>query len=434
MTKEVRQPSKFWAYVAVLVGGMLLLAGLTTTVGFFGLPFTSAGDDILGYQLGEITGMYLGVIGGSLALIHGLSSILKRRSRPFRLAPGYIFLLVFAVVLGLGNLVLNFDIAPEFLFPPLFVLGAALPTVTVIAWTVRKLGWPVTWRQAALAFVAGSTLSVIVAVLLHMFLPFILYHLFTPLEEIAYFLSYELTPGSSGFLERLLTSPMLLAFLIITALEAPLPEELAKAMGITFFGRKRILDERQAFMIGLASGAGFAILENMLYEGLYAQAGGWSWGGITLLRGIGSVLHPLTTGLVTLGWFRARNSGWGALLKAYLMAVGLHTLWNGGFLPFVYLTGLDYYAISEGSLSIYGQGIEILLVAFLVMLSIGLWWLLRRITGEMAQDVTPDLAPMSISTRALAIWGLACLLIIVPIGAALNPAWDQIKDVILGGP
>ena len=434
MTKEDRQPSKFWAYIAVLVGGMLLLAGLATTVSFLGLPFFSAGDDVLGYQLGVIAGMFLGIIVGSLALIHGLSSILKRRSRPFKLVPGYVFLLIFVAALGLGNLVLNFDIASEFLFPPLFVLGAALPTVTVIAWTVRRLGWPVTWRQAALAFVAGSTLSVIVAILLESFLPFVLYRLFAPLEEAAYFLSYELTSGSSGLLERLLTSPLLLAFLIITALEAPLPEEFAKALGITFFGRKRILDERQAFIIGMVSGAGFAILENMLYEGLYAQSGGWSWGGITLLRGFGSVLHPLTTGLVTLGWFRARKSGWGALLKAYLVAVGLHTLWNGGFLPFVYLTGLDYYAISEGSLSIYGQGIEILLVAFLVILSIGLWWLLRRVTAGMAQDVAPDLTPKSISPRALAIWGSACLMVIVPIGAALNPAWDQIKDVILGVP
>jgi len=60
---EERQPGKFWAYVAVLVGGLLLLAGLTTAVGFFGLPFVSLGEDILGYQLGEIAGMFLGFVG-----------------------------------------------------------------------------------------------------------------------------------------------------------------------------------------------------------------------------------------------------------------------------------------------------------------------------------------------------------------------------------
>lgn len=427
-----KQPSYFWAYVAVLVGGLLLLAGVTTTVGFFGLPFLTFGEDILGYQLGEVAGMFLGLVCGSLALFHGFGSILKRRSRPFRFTPAYTFLLVFALVLGLGNLVLNFEIATEFLFPPLFVLGAALPTVAVLAWVVRRLGWPVTWRQAALAFVAGSTLSIVVAIFLGIFLPYLIYHLLMPLEFFAYYFS-ELAWGASGFLEKLFSSPLIAVFFIITALEAPIPEEFAKALGITFFGRKRVLDERQAFMIGLASGAGFAILENMLYEGLYAQWSGWSWGGITLLRGIGSVLHPLCTALVTLGWFRARERGWGALLKAYLLAVGLHTLWNGGFLPFVYLTGLDYYAISEGSLSIYGLAIEVLLIAFLVVLSIGLWWMLRRLVISMAQDTEPELTPMVVSPRALAVWGLACVLVIVPIGAALGPAWRSIQSVVFSG-
>lgn len=432
MMSEERQPGKFWAYVAVLGGGLLLLAGLTTAVGFFGLPFVSLGEDILGYQLGEIAGMYIGIVGGSFALFHGLGSVLNRRSRLFRLAPPYVFLLLFALILGLGNLVLNFEIVTEFVFPPLFVLGAALPTVTVISWAGRRLGWPLTWRQAALAFVAGSTLSIVIAILLETLLPYLIYTLLKPLEFFAYSLS-DLTSGASGFLEKLFSSPFIIIFLIITAFEAPIPEEFAKALGITFFGRKRVLEERQAFMIGLASGAGFAILENMLYEGLYAQGSGWSWGGITLLRGIGSVMHPLATGLVTLGWFRARKSGWSALLKAYFLAIGLHTLWNGGFLPFVYLTGLDYYAISEGSLSIYGLGIEILLVAYLIALSIGLWWILRRLVSGMAEDTEPELTPLAVSPRALALWGLACVLVIVPIGAALGPAWRSIQAVIFSG-
>ena len=44
-------PSKFWAYIAVLVGGLLLLAGAGTTISFLGLPLFLGGD-ILGPQLG----------------------------------------------------------------------------------------------------------------------------------------------------------------------------------------------------------------------------------------------------------------------------------------------------------------------------------------------------------------------------------------------
>ncbi|MEP6895641.1 MAG: PrsW family glutamic-type intramembrane protease [Chloroflexota bacterium] len=153
----------------------------------------------------------------------------------------------------------------------------------------------------------------------------------------------------------------------------PIPEEFAKVLGIPMFGRARIQNERQAFAIGLASGAGFAILENMLYEGLYAAHNGWAWGGITLLRSIGSVLHPLGTGIIALGWFRMRDQGAGKLFKAYLLSFGLHTLWNGGFEPLVYLTGLDYFAGAGPSLSFYGETLNILLVGYLILLSLGLW-------------------------------------------------------------
>jgi RsiW-degrading membrane proteinase PrsW (M82 family) len=261
----------------------------------------------------------------------------------------------------------------------------------------------------------------------------LVYNILYPLEDLAYLFSYTLGFGSSGFLERLFFSPMIIVFLLFTAFEAPLPEEFAKALVIPFFGRKRITSERQAFMIGLVSGAGFAILENMLYEGLYAQWSGWSWGGVTLLRGLGSVLHPLCTGIVTLGWFRARNGGVKELLKAYGIAVGLHTLWNGGFLPFVYLSGLENITGAYETFSVYGEAIEILLIIFLAGLSLGLWWILRRMVMNMAVDVEPDLAPSRISSRALAIWGFACALIIIPIGAALGPAWDKIREVLLFG-
>jgi hypothetical protein len=238
--------------------------------------------------------------------------------------------------------------------------------------------------------------------------------------------------GASGFVERLFASPLILVYLIFTAFQAPLPEEFAKALGVPMFGRLRITNERQAFAIGLASGAGFAILENMLYEGLYAQHNGWSWGGITLLRSIGSVLHPLGTGILALGWFRMKERGIGQLLKAYLLAVLLHTFWNGGFDPLIYLTGLDYYAGEGPSLSFYGETLNVLLIVYLVLLSAGLWWLLRRIATGLSQDVQTSLSPALVSRRAIAAWAVACAAIIIPIGATLSPAWEEIQKILLG--
>jgi len=432
------KPSKFWAYVATIVGILLLLSGIAAAVGYFGLPVFIPFEEALSYELGNIAALYLGLFGGSLAVYHGISSISGRDSSIFKLPAFYVFWIGLALILGLGNLILNQNITIDYLFPPIFVLGAALSTFAVIGWAFQRMGWPLTWRQTALAFVCGSTLSVLVAIILETILPYLAYLLIEPLGNLAEGFS-ELGWGASGFFERLFASPLIIVYLIFTAFEAPLPEEFAKALGIPMFGRMRITNERQAFAIGLASGAGFAILENMLYEGLYAHYNGWSWGGITLLRSIGSVLHPLGTGIVALGWFRMKAGGAGKLLKAYLLSVLLHTLWNGGFEPLVYLTGLDYYAGAGPSFSFYGEALNVLLIGYLLLLSAGLWWILRRIVIGLSQNVqadsaitlSPTLSPALISRRALAAWAVACAVVIIPIGAALSPAWESIRRIIL---
>ena len=426
------KPSKFWAYMAVIIGALLLLMGFAAFIGYFGLPIFFPVDDMLSYNLGQIAAIFLGLVGGPLAVYHGLGSINGRKSSVFKLPSFYVFWIALALVLGLGSLILNVDIVTDYLFPPLFMLGAALSTVAVLAWSIRRMGEPVTWRQAALAFVCGSTLSILVAIFLETTLPYIAYLLLEPLWYLADGIS-EIGWGAPGFIEKLFSSPLILVVLAVTAIEAPIPEEFAKALGIPMFGRARITNERQAFAIGLASGAGFAILENMLYEGLYANYNGWGWAGITLLRSFGSVLHPIGTGIIALGWFRMKEGGAGKLFKAYLLSVGLHTLWNGGFEPLVYLTGLDYFAGTGHSISLYGETLSILLVGYLILLSIGLWMLLRRIVNQISERVVPDPMPAAVSKRAVAAWAVACALVIIPIGATLSPAWEAIRGLIFEG-
>jgi len=426
-----KKPSKFWAYISVIVGIFLMLSGIAAAIGYFGLPILVDFDDALSYELGNIAALYLGLLGGSLTVYHGFGSITGRKSSALKLPSFYIFWVILGLVLGLGTLIAENNIVVDYLFPPLFVLGAALSTFAVLGWAYRKMGFPITWRQASLAFVCGSTLAIFVAIILEMTLPYLGYLLLEPLWYITEAFA-DLAWGAPGFIERLFASPLILVFLAVIALEAPIPEEFAKALGIPMFGRARIQNERQAFAVGLASGAGFAILENMLYEGLYAQYNGWSWAGVTLLRSIGSVLHPIGTGIIALGWFRMKEGGAGKLLKAYLLSVGLHTLWNGGFEPLLYLTGLDYFAGGGSSLSLYGETLSILLIGYLVLLSLGLWWLLRRIVNEISERITPDLTPVSVSRRSLAAWAVACALVIIPIGATLSPAWEAIRKLVFG--
>jgi len=428
-----KKPSKFWAYIAVITGIFLILSGIAAAIGYLGLPIFLSFEDALTPELGNIAALYLGLLGGALVFYHGLGSITNRESSPLKLPSFYIFWVILGLVLGLGTLVIENNIVLDYLFPPLFVLGAALSTFAVLGWAYRRMGFPITWRQASLAFVCGSTLAVFIAIILEMTLPYIGYLLLEPLWYIAEGFA-ELAWGTPGFIERLFASPLILVFLAVIAIEAPIPEEFAKALGIPMFGRARIQNERQAFAIGLASGAGFAILENMLYEGLYAHYSGWSWGGITLLRSIGSVLHPIGTGIIALGWFRMKEGGAGRLLKAYLLSVGLHTLWNGGFEPLLYLTGLDYLAGEGSSLSLYGETLSVLLIGYLVLLSLGLWWLLRRIVNEISERVTPEPpSPAAVSRRFVATWAIVSAVVIVPIGASLSPAWNVINSLIVEG-
>jgi len=123
-----------------------------------------------------------------------------------------------------------------------------------------------------------------------------------------------------------LSSPWVLLALIELATVAPLTEEFGKAVGSVL---ARPTSRRQAFLFGVAAGTGFAIVEDLLYASVGSIAGGPSVA-IAVARSMGAAVHPLATGLVTLGWWEWRHSRRTMdLVKGYLSGVGVHALWNG---------------------------------------------------------------------------------------------------------
>src|SRR5258706_12187930 len=104
-------PTKFWAYIAVIVGILLMLFGLAALIGYFGLPSFLPIDDLLSYNLGQIAAIFLGLFVGPLAVYHGMSVISNRPSSKLRLPPFYIFWIILGLVLGLGTLIINTNIA-----------------------------------------------------------------------------------------------------------------------------------------------------------------------------------------------------------------------------------------------------------------------------------------------------------------------------------
>lgn len=421
------KPSRWMDWFVFLGGWILLLGGLGGTAALFGWQYAFGGNRFLVDELGQMAGLILGVVGGSLAIIHGGSSLVGKISGKLHLPPFYLFWAAFAAVLGLGSLQLNLKLFETTLFPVIFALGASLPTLAVLSWAWQRLGWPLTWRQGSLSIISGASLSVLVVIILSTVLSLLLYMLISPLGFL-FFALISLANSGNSFFEYLFTSSPLVFYLIYTALLAPVPEEFAKALGPILFGRRRIRNTAQALAVGMASGAGFAILENMLYQGVYAEMNEWAWGGITLVRAFGVVMHALCTGMVALGWYRMREQGFGSLLKAYGLAVLIHTLWNGGFEVLVYLFGLSFYS---DSVSLYGLYVNVLLIGYIVLLTAGLWVMLGHITRMARQPEEVVIVDGGgLTPRTMGAWALACAFVLVPLGAALGQAWPHISAVL----
>ncbi len=108
------------------------------------------------------------------------------------------------------------------------------------------------------------------------------------------------------------------------ALIVPLIEELLKPLAVWFFASK-IESPSQGFVLGLLSGAAFALIES-----LNASADGTtSWPIIVSVRAGTSILHITASGLMGWGIVSAfKEKRYGRFFAAYFSAVMIHGIWN----------------------------------------------------------------------------------------------------------
>jgi RsiW-degrading membrane proteinase PrsW (M82 family) len=122
-----------------------------------------------------------------------------------------------------------------------------------------------------------------------------------------------------------ISNPILIAAVVgYIAVVVPLIEELFKPLAVWIFARK-LESPAQGFVLGLLSGAAFALVES-----LNASGGGTEgWPLIVSIRAGTSLLHITTSGLV--GWGIAsafREKRILRLFAAYFSAVTIHGVWN----------------------------------------------------------------------------------------------------------
>lgn len=110
------------------------------------------------------------------------------------------------------------------------------------------------------------------------------------------------------------------------ALIIPLVEEIIKPIGVWLLIRRRLSPE-EGFALGMLSGAGYALFEN-----LTLSANAEVWVGVMVSRFGTTAVHMLTSGVVGWGlvslWSEGRNRA-GRLAKAFFVSVLLHGVWNG---------------------------------------------------------------------------------------------------------
>jgi RsiW-degrading membrane proteinase PrsW (M82 family) len=327
-----------------------------------------------------------------------------------------------AAAIGIGQ-VFQLGRVP-FLVLIFFWLAAALPPLAALALAAQRLGAVTTWRRALFGLVCGSLVSTTATLLLGGLVTAAAYAIVLPLREIV--AHVMATPDA----ERLFFSPALAVAMVGAAIVAPLVEELAKPLAVLVLGR-RLRSPAEAFLVGMAAGTGFAIVENMLYE----SGGQGLWAAVATLRGIGGVLHPLNAGLVAMGWYGAlctdEPARWRRLAGFYGLAVCVHALWNGGLTLIFSAAGAYVFAADTWRVDVYGLGQPGIVLVFMALEAIALWRLLLLVTDQRrgaAATADGGLGLRLDDPRRLAAWATGVLLVLVPIGLLYGPLLTRYAD------
>ena len=309
-----------------IVGGLLvlLLGGLVAATGSG--DSLSALTTFAGYTLGPI-------LGGVLAIVYGITKVMKRPSPPPSLPPTLVMLALTIIALGAAVALWHFYPAPGLAFAvlPLALLAGFLPALTILTYGVRQLGQTTTRRRFWLSLFFGATMAPLFAIIFEGIATLLLA---LGLKIIRPDLSTDIT-NLTNTAPQNLTDVIFL--LLVLSVVAPLVEEGLKPLGAVLIMR-RLRTPAEAFLLGLAAGIGFDMVETISYIG----SGQADWISIAIQRIGAGLLHGLGAAMAAWGWWYLINGkgvprrwllGFGGLAYAVLQ----HGVFNGsnllGLLP-----------------------------------------------------------------------------------------------------
>ena len=411
MSRRVKVLVLVWGLAWLGIGGLAAL----------GFVVTAAVGWDAGFSLA--VPMLAGLGGGGSVTAAAALSFRNKPGTPLRLPPAWSLAggLVLALAAGLG--LWQAGISEGFLVPLFATAASVLAPLAVAAWLIRR---DVSTPRGLAALGFGATASVVLALVLNTLLAGVLALLIFGLGDDALGLIGETLDLLSGglFGDRWALVEMIAA-LVEIAILVPLVEELVKPVALLPV-LKRLPAARDALLAGVLAGTGFAAVENLLYATMFGE----QWGGVLAARSLGAALHPFGAGVMAVAW-------WGLLrrepdasrhwLRNYAVAVGVHGLWNGTSIVAATLAATWFQG---WEISVLGITEGAVLLALLALEGVGLLLLLRAVSrrldrGTPAGTVTEATVPPALpSDRAIAVWGVLCLVVLLPVGLGiLRTVW-----------
>jgi RsiW-degrading membrane proteinase PrsW (M82 family) len=307
-----------------------------------------------------------------------------------------------ALVLGIGAIVWSTLAGTD---PPpatLFAAAAAAPLAVLLGVLGRMGG-----RLPTPALIGGAILGPVVAIVGHAAVSAFAAAFLLGFLEAGRALLEELRVDPR--ITEILASPWVLLVLVDVSVVAPLTEETGKALGARF---ARPASRREAFLAGVAAGAGFAIVENVLCAVAGTVFGG-PWPAIVVARAMGAAVHPLATGLVVTGWWDARHGGdRGAPWRGFLAGAGVHALWNGSV---VALAVAETAIRVAGAPRMMGAASLAFSGALGVVAAAALW----VVSGSVTAGRDPSAAARVSDGPAVAAWIVLAASLLVPVAVLI---------------
>ena len=327
--------SSFGLISAVLGAGLLLIMGFSAL--FSEVLDLASATSI--FNMAWVSGLL-----AALALPSLVYSFQRMRGEEPHLLPtgrlrwASLLLMVWPLALALGNQVAAQSSLAWLLLPPLYLLAVGLPIWWLVELARQRLPGGSRQREwGLLNFSLLVTTPVVIVVEIAILGVLILFFaawlssrpdLVTQLEILAQrLLTSQPNPESILQLARPYLQNPLVIFSILAVLAGliPLIEELLKPLALWALAGRH-LTPAEGFVAGALCGGSFALLESLLSLAGPLQD---SWAALAVARVGTGLLHITTTALV--GWALATAWQSGSYLRlglAYLLAVGLHGLWN----------------------------------------------------------------------------------------------------------